>query len=146
MGILVDSTGTERSSVGVKPYRLVARGLLDMTAGGGAGAWIGVHTGFTDTITDNGVGDQTVHLVLAGAATMFARVVPRDLTAAAANQGAAAALAGATLQDLQVFGKTLVGADSNPGGAGGWNAGAAAVLGAPVAADIVMWIEVYDLA
>jgi len=141
MGVLVDSTASERSDLG-HPFRVVARGLLDMAAA----AWIGAHPGFTDVVTDNGAGDQTVHLAALGAATMIPRALPTNMAGAGdAQVGRCHALAGGTLQDLRIECVSCVGADSNPGGGGaGWDVGANAVLGAAVSEDGVLWIEVID--
>jgi hypothetical protein len=142
MGAVVNRSPAERFDAG-HPWRVVARGLLHQPTG----LWIGAHPGFTDVITDTGVGNQTVHLSAPGAATMFARVSCMNAAGAAdAQVPRAAPLAGGTLQDLVIQCSTFDGADSNPGGAGGWNAGAAAVLGAPIAADGIIWIEVIDTA
>lgn len=98
MGALVDRYAPERRDLGVGPFRVIARGLLDMTAGAGAGAWIGIHPGFTAVITNGGAGIKTVHLSNAGAATMYGR----GTVLTTQHVAHCHVLAGATLQDMPV--------------------------------------------
>jgi len=106
MGVLVTGSPAERSDLAQGPFRTVARGLLDMTAGAGAGAWIGAHPGFADAITNTGVGLKSVFLAAAGAATMYGRAT----IATTHHIAHATALVGATLQELPVLGQTDAGA------------------------------------
>jgi hypothetical protein len=115
MGVNVNRDPAERFDSG-HPWRVVARGLLDQVNA----AWIGAHPGFTDVVTDNGVGDQTVHLAAAGAATMYGRAI----VATTHHLAHAAVLAGVGLVDLQVLGATDAG----------------------VAGDVVAFVEVLDTA
>jgi hypothetical protein len=102
MSANINGRADERFDTGF-PWRIVARGLLDMVPAGGA--WIGQHPGFTDAITDTGPGLMTVYLAAAGAATMYGRCT----IATAQGIAHATALAGATLQDLPVLCETDAG-------------------------------------
>ena len=100
MGALVNRSPLERFDAGHQ-WRVIARGLLDQAAA----AWIGAHPGFTDVVTDNGAGDQTVHLAAAGAATMYGRAT----IATTHHIAHALVLAGVGLVDLQVINLTDAG-------------------------------------
>jgi hypothetical protein len=139
MGACVSRSPEERVDLGV-PARVVARGVLNMATG----LWVGAHPGFTDVLTDTGVGDFDVHLVADGvAATMMPRVTPIDPTH---NAGVGGPLHGAGARDLQVLCVHYEGALCALAPAGGWNAGAPDALGAALPHDGIVMIEILDFA